>query len=373
VFIGPAAARFVVKSSVGRFGAVVARVPAKPKPGEGWSRANRSERWIGFSEDDGNNRRRRRYLAAAPSRSRRTNALRTTRSTPPKKKSKKSLAMPARIVKNGVILRILGGTMRKHKTCSRRSLPFRLLVILAGAFLLLAAFAPRANADCPACIRFYDMENPSIDVVGLGSHQPAIEQGDNPPFSMRFLNNDGTNYDVGNLTAANVPTVGNVNLPANANPNNLSLVVHRSGTANLNIVFTFPSVAGIYDIQSVSFASAGSGNGFQNVQLQMSTNGGLQWTDLSVNTSIPSTITTIVLNNTLNVGGTVGQPNLLIRLHFTNGQSNGTDTQNIIDNIQVNGTVAPEPATVAGGLLGVLGLCWFQRRRLIRHVRLRRT
>jgi hypothetical protein len=33
----------------------------------------------------------------------------------------------------------------------------------------------------------------------------------------------------------------------------------------------------------------------------------------------------------------------------------------------------PEPTTIAGGLLGVLGLCWFQRRRLIRSVRLRRA
>jgi hypothetical protein len=61
---------------------------------------------------------------------------------------------------------------------------------------------------------------------------------------------------------------------------------------------------------------------------------------------------------------TLGQPSLLIRLQFTNGQSNGNDLQNLIDNIQVNGTAVPEPATVAGGLLGVLGLCWFQRRRL---------
>jgi hypothetical protein len=55
--------------------AVVARVPAKPKPGEGWSRARLSE-------------------AAT--------AL---------KKSKKSLAMPSGIVKNGVILR---GFWRNH-------------------------------------------------------------------------------------------------------------------------------------------------------------------------------------------------------------------------------------------------------------------
>jgi hypothetical protein len=162
-------------------------------------------------------------------------------------------------------------------------------------------------------------------------------------------------------------------VPVGAGPNLQSLVIVRSGAVHLNIVMPFFSATGIYNIQSVSFASAGSGNGYQNVQLQMNTTGnpaGL-WTDLSVVTTVPTTTTVITLNNTLGV--TLGNPMLLVRLHFTNGQSNGTDTQNIIDNIQVNGVAVPEPATVAGGLLGVLGLCWFQRRRLIRSVQLRKT
>ena len=255
--------------------------------------------------------------------------------------------------------------MRKFKTCSRRSLPFRLLVILAGAFLLLAAFAPRANADCPACIRFYDFEAPVTppENVGLGSHTPALEQGEVAPFALLFQNDDGTPYNLNNLSAESAPVVGNTNLPVGAQPNVLTLGLHRSGTGHLDIVMTFPSVVGIYNIQSVSFASRGSGNGFQNVQLQMSTNG-VNWTNLSVVTPIPTAVSTIVLTNTLNVGGTLGVPNLLIRLQFLNGQSNGTDLQNLIDNIQVNGTIVPEPATVAGGLFGVLGLCWHQRRRL---------
>jgi len=45
--------------------------------------------------------------------------------------------------------------------------------------------------------------------------------------------------------------------------------------------------------------------------------------------------------------------------------------QTQIDNIQL--VAVPEPATIAGGLLGVLGLCWHQRRRLIHSVRFRRT
>ena len=282
--------------------------------------------------------------------------------------------MPTGIGKNGVILRVLGGTMRKFKTCSRRSLPFRLLVILAGAFLLLAAFAPCANADCPACIRFYDFEGTPLmgDVVNRGSHMPAIEQGDLAPFAVLFQNDNGTPYSTGNLSAESGLVLGNTNRPPGALPNTVSLGLHSSGSAHLNLVMTFPSVAGIYDIQSVSFASRGSGNGFQQVQLQMSTDA-VNWTNLSVVTAIPSAITTIVLSNTLNVGGTLGVPNLLIRLHFVNGQSNGADLQNLIDNIQVNGVVVPEPATVAGGLFGVIALCWHQRRRLIRSVRFRRT
>jgi len=255
--------------------------------------------------------------------------------------------------------------MPKLKTCSRRSLPFRLLVILAGAFLLLAAFAPYANADCPACIRFYDFEAPVTppENVGLGSHMPALEQGEVAPFALLFQNDDGTPYNLNNLSAESAPTVGNTNLPVGAQPNVITLGLHRSGTGHLDIVMTFPSVAGIYDIQSVSFASRGSGNGFQNVTLQASLNGGATWVNMSAVTPIPTAITTIVLNNTLGVV-TLGVPNLLIRLQFINGQSNGTDLQNLIDNIQVNGTIVPEPATVASGLLGVLGLCWHQRRRL---------
>jgi hypothetical protein len=281
--------------------------------------------------------------------------------------------MPSGIVKNGVILRVLGGTMRKFKTCSRRSLPFRLLVILAGAFLVLAAFAPCANADCPGCIRFYDMEAPVGPTgVGQGSHPPAIEQGNVAPFAMLFLNDDGTPYAVGNISAEINHPVGAINFPVGANPNSISLGMHMSGAAHLNIVMTFPSVAGIYDIQSVSFASRGSGNGFQQVTLQASLNGGVSWVDMSAVTDIPTSDGVISLANTNNVV-TLGVPNLLIRLHFENGQSNGGNLQNVIDNIQVNGTVVPEPATVAAGLFGVLGLCWHQRRRLIGALRLRRT
>jgi hypothetical protein len=213
------------------------------------------------------------------------------------------------------------------------------------------------------------MEAPvGIGGVGHGSHAPAIQQGEGvgPPaidFAFSFQNNDGTPYNAGNLSGVTGQAVGTTNKPAGSNPNVLSLKVVGSGQANLNIVMDFHSSIGIYNIQSVSFAHEGSGNGFQNVQLQFSSNNGATWVNASAVTPLPTGLTTIVLNNTL-FGSTLGIPNLLVRLHFTNGQSNGNNTQNLIDNIQVNGTAVPEPATVAGGLFGILGLCWHQRRRL---------
>ena len=67
--------------------------------------------------------------------------------------------------------------MRKFMRFPPRTLRFRSLLILAGAFALLAAFTPRANA---ALLRFYDMEGvaPTGNYpVNLDSHPPAIEIG----------------------------------------------------------------------------------------------------------------------------------------------------------------------------------------------------
>ena len=55
--------------------------------------------------------------------------------------------MPSGIVTNGVILRGLGGHMRKFKRRQRHSLPFGLFLAAVGALLLPAALAPRANAE----------------------------------------------------------------------------------------------------------------------------------------------------------------------------------------------------------------------------------
>jgi hypothetical protein len=129
------------------------------------------------------------------------------------------------------------------------------------------------------------------------------------------------------------------------------------------------SAQGFFQNMTLSFATNGNGNGFTAVQLSYSTNGGATFTagPSALLTQHPQIVSLAV------PAGANNAPLLVLRFDFTGGQSNGNDIQTIVDNIQVNGTIVPEPTTIAGGLLGVLGLCWFQRRRLICCVRLRRT
>ena len=257
--------------------------------------------------------------------------------------------------------------MRKFKPRQPRGLPFRLLVILAGALLLLAAFAPCANAQ--GLLRFYDFELPATNPypVGLRSEFPALETG--PGFDLTLTTGGNLPYPVIRTS----PEIGlPENLPPGAPDSVTSLGIHRSGAGPLNINMPFFSATGIYDITSVSFAVAGNGNGFALAQLRMSTDGGTTFVGITPIQLVPSGPGT-VLTFTLQSGTTLNIPLLVLQVHFTLGQSNGVDLQNQIDNLTVNGTAVPEPATVAGGLLGVLGLCWFQRRRLIRSVRFRRT
>lgn len=244
---------------------------------------------------------------------------------------------------------------------------FSSILILGGALALLAAFAPRANADCPSCIRYYNFEStPTAPYpVNLDSHAPAFEVG--PAFRM-FLQT-GTNptlaatgaYPSANtLIAPGIPLNQAIGDPG---PNLVSLGINRSGQNQLYMDIPMFSAVGIYNVTSVTFAIGGNGNGYAFASLLVSFDGGATFTQIGATQAIPSgpgTILTFTLpNNT-----TINQPALILRLAFTGGQSNGADLQNEFDNIQVNGTVVPEPATVAGGLLGVLGLCWFQRRRL---------
>jgi hypothetical protein len=251
-----------------------------------------------------------------------------------------------------------------------RKFTLRSVLILGAAFTLLAALAPSANADL---IRFYDLEPPA-DVtypLNLDSHSPALEN-DHPLVLTTGVNTTpaaSSNYPAGNTEIQ--PPLG-ANLPPGAPASTTSLGFIKTKFNDLGVEINFNSAQGIYDITSVSFGYSSNGNGYRQVQLQVSLDGGafVNVGGLVTLSANPPPGTAVTLPNNVS---TLGHSLVTVRLLFVNGASNGVDHQFQLDNITVGGTIVPEPATVAGGLLGVLGLCWFQRKRLIRSVRFRRT
>jgi hypothetical protein len=237
-----------------------------------------------------------------------------------------------------------------------RSRLFRSLLILAGVFLLTTALAPNANAQ-NVLIYFNFEDNP----IGPGYDNQADVQpafgGDNPGGGVQF--STLTDNFIGSGTGTVLGTTLN-RTPNDIDTSTLRALGLRTTPLDNGHWIQFSFNATTFSNMSLSFAVNSSGNGFNSVELQYSLNGV---------TFIPAGTAAIVpgggfqLITFANLPSAIdGQPNVILRLVFTGGTSQGANLQTVIDNIQLTGV--PEPTTVAGGLLGVLGLCWHQRRRL---------
>jgi hypothetical protein len=269
--------------------------------------------------------------------------------------------------------------MRSQKRVSP-SRTFRLLLVaVAGGLLLTGAFAPRANAEVIVYFNFEDgtlgsnPQDPGIvdraaDVIGAPDFNPG---GGIQMSTLTITNTTGAKdiFDTTGLTLNR--TVGDKDTapPFGGTPGQ-ALSFHRT-EANQGASVCFTVNTTLLTDLSLTFAINNAGNGFTNVDVTIngvSTTGGAGQTILNTSSQL---FTFNSGNSTINNAAGVGQVEFC--LVFTGGQSNGANGQTIIDNIVLGGTVIPEPTTVAGGLLGVLGLCWHQRRRLIRSMRLRRA
>ena len=157
--------------------------------------------------------------------------------------------------------------------------------------------------------------------------------------------------------------------PGDVDHNHTSLGLRRSSLNNGRVfdiqLFT---AQGFFQNMTLSFATNGNGNGSNGSSFCTAS-----MEEQLLSLTRPHADVRAAMANFRPSPPANNAPLLVLRLHFSGGQSNGNDLQTIVDNIQINGTIVPEPTTIAGGLLGVLGLCWFQRRRLICCVRLRRT
>jgi hypothetical protein len=223
--------------------------------------------------------------------------------------------------------------------------------------MLIAAFAPRANAQL---IAYFNFEGPPT-----------------PPYAVNMMSDVPLGFVsttlITNYTTADISAGGGIPLnvaPGDMDPNLTSLGLRNSDVNDgRHFDIQLFSAQGFFQNMTLTFATNAAGNGFDSVQLLYSTNGGA--TPFTAGPSVLLTHQLQLVSLAVPVGAN-NAPLLVLRLEFSGGH-NGENLQTIVDNIQINGTIVPEPTTIAGGLLGVLGLCWFQRRRLICCVRLRRT
>jgi hypothetical protein len=276
--------------------------------------------------------------------------------------------MICRSDKNAVI-RLNYDAMNTNNAVSRprirgRSRRFRsLFIAAAGALILTAAFVPRANA---ILIVYYNFEDTFPDFTS--ETIPGQPQMQTPVLDTTY-----TLTDLRDRAGIPLNVFGTVPGDSGVDPdaNNHGLGLVRS-SVNSGAYFQFDVDATFLQGMSLSFAIATLGNGFDLVSFSYSIDGGSTFT--AAGSFVLANIGPAIIVTFPVPVAVEGQSDVVLRLTFTGGHSNGVNDQNTIDNIRLDTqTIIPEPATVVGGLLGVCGLGWQQRRRLIRAVRFRRT
>ncbi len=231
---------------------------------------------------------------------------------------------------------------------------------VAGAFLLAGALAPRADADVLVYFNFEGNTFTSVPAPGPGGLYPFLQ-------NQTILNSPTDPFPPGGLLPT--PLVGTIlnelipDVPTTDSA--LDLRGNTNGTSTLNCFRFGVNTAG--DVQaSLSFALASLGNGSQFTQMEVrySTNGGANFT-VTPEGLVTITQDTLYHLYTFDISGAANTANALIEVCFTGSTTNNANNHTYLDNLQIN-AIVPEPATVIGGVLGVVGLCWHQRRRLIR-------
>jgi hypothetical protein len=253
-----------------------------------------------------------------------------------------------------------------------RSRPFRsLLFTTTAAFVLTGFIIPKADAVIVSYFNFED--SPTMgSPVDLTPDKTVAAGGDNPGGGVEPSTTNLTITNTGALQASTSGLLLN-RTPGDNDTANPGLAVNLSRSSKADATISFSVNLEFYKNLSLSFATNNNGNGYGNVQLSWTFSGGGGSLPVQAMPTAGTQIVTFDLTGT-NVDGDGVTPKVVtFTLTFTNGQSNGVDLQTVIDNIVLGGTVIPEPATVWGGLLGVCGLCWHQRRRLIGFLALRRA
>ena len=228
-----------------------------------------------------------------------------------------------------------------------------LLGITMAIFMLMAVAAPSAHAFIVTYFDFNDTPNDFTSDAGQPSTITDPPPTDFPPgqfnTALTITTTDSNTYNAG---ATGLPGDGAIDISGN--------------TISGSFCFQFTvNTTGLGDIKlSFDLASIGQGGQFSTLDIfYTGQTTPIQLTGLDTNTG-PSPAVLPYNNYQFDLTGANNLSALTIQFCFSGSQNSGTFNHLLVDNITVTGV--PEPSTYIGGLLGIAGLCWFQRRRLVR-------
>jgi hypothetical protein len=222
-----------------------------------------------------------------------------------------------------------------------------------GVLILMAMAAPSARA---ALLTYYDFETGN----GLTSDSPGLQTT-----SIALTGNIGFSGLGTNVNAVTPSTGVALSAINNGTPDSFTLGgLTTTGLKDVNLSFALESF--------------GTGSFFTTLDLLYNTNGGAgaytnfatvnNLTSITSYTALSFDVSTLTGGAVDNVSGS----NLFFEFVFSGASAGETHGETLIDNIQV--TAVPEPSSYIGALFGLVGLCWFQRRRLMtRLLSLRQT
>ena len=245
-----------------------------------------------------------------------------------------------------------------HRNLRRKKVglgPLRLLSFLGitmGVLILMAMAAPSARA---ALQTYYDFEDGNFTSDSPGLQPTGI-----------FNTLGSFTFPAGTGTTVNAVTPITTNTALTLHP-----VSHGLGEFALGGLTT----TGLTDVHlSFALLSAATGGSFTDLELEYSTTGVsgpytsfASVTNLTSHTDYNPALTFDV--SALTGGAVDGVSGNKLFFGFVFTGATDSDAATFIDNIQV--TAVPEPSSYIGALFGLVGLCWFQRRRFTRLLSLR--
>ena len=241
-----------------------------------------------------------------------------------------------------------------HRNLRRKKVglgPLRLLSFLGitmGVLILMAMAAPSARA---ALETYYDFEDGNFT-----SDSPGLQPTSIGPAIGSFTFPAGTGTTVNAVTPITT---------------NTALTLHPDagvGTFTLGGLTT----TGLTDVHlSFALLSAATGGSFTDLELEFSNNGGISFSPFAMVNNLTSHTDynpALTFDVSALTGGAVdGVSGNKLFFGFSFSGATNSDAATFIDNIQVTAVTAiPEPSSYIGGLLGLVGLCWYQRRRFMR-------